>query len=67
MSNLVAAVFDDEHTGFEVRAAPGKMQKEYLLEMDGAVVVTKDANGKEKLHQAANLTWVGALSGSVTS
>lgn len=63
MSNLVAAVFNDEYTGFEVRAALGKMQKEYLLEMDDAVVVTKDAKGKVKLHQAANLTSVGALSG----
>lgn len=37
MSHLVAAVFNDEYTGFEVRAALGKMQKEYLLEMDDAV------------------------------
>jgi hypothetical protein len=28
MSNLVAAVFNDEYTGFEVRAALGKMQNE---------------------------------------
>ena len=64
MANLVAAIFNDEYTGFEVRAALGKMQKEYLLEMDDAVVVTKDAKGKVKLHQATNLTSMGALTGS---
>jgi uncharacterized membrane protein len=64
MANLVAAVFNDEYTGFEVRAALGKMQKEYLIEMDDAVVVTKDAKGKVKLHQSVNLTSLGALSGS---
>jgi uncharacterized membrane protein len=39
------------------------MQREYLLEMEDAVVVTKEADGKAKLHQAANLTAAGAVSG----
>ena len=32
--------------------------------MEDAVVVTKDDNGKVKLHQASNITAAGALSGS---
>lgn len=64
MSNLVAVVFKDETTAFEMRAALAKMQKEYLIEMEDAVVVTKDDKGKVKLHQAMSLTLAGAVSGS---
>jgi len=63
MSDLVAVLFDDEHTALEMRAELAKLQKEYLIEMDDVVVVTKDAEGKIKLHQAVNLTAMGALSG----
>jgi uncharacterized membrane protein len=63
MSNLVAVVFSDETTAFEMRAALAKMQKEYLIDMEDAVVVTKDAEGKSKLHQAVNLTAAGAVGG----
>ena len=64
MSTLVAVVFDDESTAFEMRAALAKMQKQYLLEMEDAVVVTRDQNGKTKLHQAVSLTGVGAAGGA---
>jgi uncharacterized membrane protein len=63
MSDLVAVLFEDEHTALEMRADLAKLQKEYLIEMDDVVVVTKDAEGKIKLHQAVNLTAAGALSG----
>lgn len=63
MSNLVVVVFDDETTAFEARAALAKMQKEYLIEMEDVVVVTKNKKGKAKLHQAVNLTAAGAASG----
>lgn len=64
MSNLVVVTFDDESTAFEMRAELAKMQKEYLIEMEDAVVVTRDDNGKTKLHQAVNLTAAGAVGGS---
>jgi uncharacterized membrane protein len=57
-------VFNDETTAFDVRAALAKMQKEYLIQMEDAVVVTKDAEGKTKLHQAVNLTASGAVGGT---
>jgi uncharacterized membrane protein len=63
MSTLVAVVFDDESTAFEMRGALVKMQKQYLLEMEDAVVVTRDPDGKTKLHQAVSLTAAGAVSG----
>ena len=63
MSNLVVIGFEDEHTAFEMRAALAKMQKEYLIEMEDVVVVTKDEKDKVKLHQAVNLTASGAVGG----
>jgi uncharacterized membrane protein len=39
------------------------MQKDYLIDLEDAVVATKDAKGKVKLHQAYNLTAAGAISG----
>jgi uncharacterized membrane protein len=64
MSNLVVIGFDDEHKAFELRAELAKLQKEYLIEMEDVVVVTKDDKSKVKLHQAVNLTAAGAASGS---
>ena len=63
MSDLVVIGFDDEHTAFEMRAALVKLQKEYLIDMEDVVVVTKDEKEKVKLHQAMNLTAAGAAGG----
>ena len=63
MSTLVAVVFEDETTAFDMRAALLKMQKQYLIEMEDSVVVTKGMNGAIKLDQAVNLTAAGAVGG----
>jgi uncharacterized membrane protein len=63
MSDLIVIAFKDEQTAFALRAELAKMQKEYLIEMEDVVVVTKDDKGKVKLHQAANLTAMGAVTG----
>lgn len=64
MSTLVAIVFNDQSTAFEMRAALSKMQKQYLLTMEDAVVVTRDENGKTRLHEASSLTAAGAVHGA---
>ena len=64
MSDLVVIGFENEHTAFEMRAALARLQKEYLIDMEDVVVVTKDDKGKVKLHQAVNLTAAGAVGGS---
>ncbi len=64
MSTLVAVVFNDESTAFDMRAALARMQKQYLLDMEDAVVVTRDTNGKTRLHQAVSLTGAGAVGGA---
>jgi uncharacterized membrane protein len=63
MSDLIVISFEDEQTAFALRAELAKLQQEYLIEMDDAVVVTKDDKGKVKLHQAQNLTAAGAVGG----
>jgi uncharacterized membrane protein len=50
MSDLTAICFEDQHTAFAMRAELVKLQREYLIEMDDVVVVTKDEEGKTKLH-----------------
>ena len=40
------------------------MKKEYLIEMEDVVVVTKDGNDQVKLHQSVIVTAAGAVSGS---
>src|SRR5262245_44820862 len=63
MSTLVAVVFNDEATAVDMRAKLAKMQKDYLIELEDAVVVTRDQKGKTKLDQAVNLTATGAIGG----
>ncbi|WP_138469652.1 DUF1269 domain-containing protein [Poseidonocella sp. HB161398] len=64
MADLIVVSFPDEATGFELRAELIKLQKEYLLEIEDAVVVTRTADGEVKLHQEVNLTAAGAVGGA---
>jgi uncharacterized membrane protein len=64
MADLVAITYPDEHRAAEVVATLRRLQHEYLLDLEDSCVVTKDAQGKIKLHQAVNLTATGAASGA---
>jgi uncharacterized membrane protein len=64
MSNLIVLGFQNEADAFEMRAALARMQSQYLIEMEDAVVVTRDSHNKVKLHQPVNLAAAGALSGT---
>lgn len=63
MSELIVIAFDDETTGFEMRAELVRMQKDYLIDMEDAVVVTRPSADDIQLHQAVNLTAAGAIGG----
>ena len=63
MSDLVVIAFDDEATGFELRSELVKMQTEYLIQLEDAVVVTRPSAEDIQLHQAVNLTAAGAVGG----
>jgi uncharacterized membrane protein len=64
MSTLAVIGYNDVFKAEEVRIALIKMQRDYLIDMEDAVVAVKDPSGKVKLHQAVNLTAAGAVSGS---
>ena len=55
MSDLVFIAFDNEKQAEEVRDKVLAMQREYLIEVDDAVVVTRDQNGRVKLNQLMHL------------
>ena len=64
MSNLIVIGFHNESDAFQMRAELVKLQSQYLIEMEDAVVVTRDAKGKVQLHQSTNLTAAGAMGGA---
>ena len=63
MSTLVVIDYESEVKAEEVRLALLKMQKDYLVDLDDAVVVVRDNKGKVRLRQMYNLTAAGAVSG----
>jgi len=63
MSDLIVIGYDDKFKAEEMRTQLLKLQKEYLIDLEDAVVAVKDDSGKVKLHQTFNVTAAGALSG----
>ncbi|MCP1242268.1 DUF1269 domain-containing protein [Acetobacter lambici] len=60
MSDLIVLGFDHIDDAAKVLSECRTLQKEYLLDLEDAVVVTRDANGKAHLHQSINLEKAGA-------
>ena len=46
MATLIVVSFPEEKLAFDLRASLVQLQKEYLIEMEDVVIVTKDADGK---------------------
>jgi uncharacterized membrane protein len=63
MSTLAVIGYDDVFKAEEVRLSLIKMQQDYLIDLEDAVVAVKGPAGKVKLHQAVNLTAAGAARG----
>ena len=63
MSTLVAVSYAEPYRAEEVRLMLRKMQKDYLIDLEDAVVAVKDEKGRVKLHQAVNPTAFGPVSG----
>jgi uncharacterized membrane protein len=63
MSTLVVIGYDDKFKAEDVRLMLLKMQKDYLIDLEDAVVAVKDENGKVNLHQMYHMTAAGAVSG----
>ena len=63
MSDLIVVGYDDMFKAEEVRLKLLKMQKEYLVDLEDAVVAVKKGDGKVKLNQMYHLAASGAVGG----
>lgn len=65
MSDLIVIAFPDDASAFRARAEFVALQKDFLVEMEDVVVVTRAQDGQVQLHQAVNMTAAGAVGGTL--
>ena len=65
MSDLLVIEFPTEGKAEEVRQKLLEMQKEYLIDLEDAVVVVKQPSGQLKLNQLFHPARAGAVSGAL--
>src|SRR5262245_61326891 len=65
MANLIAIAYPDEATAREVRNTPARLQTEHSIELEDAVIVTRNQDGKVKLHQTSKTAAMGATGGAL--
>ena len=63
MSDLIVVGFDTPDEADKVLVKLSGLKKEYLIDLEDAVVVVRDEAGKVHLKQSLNLTAIGASSG----
>jgi uncharacterized membrane protein len=64
MSTLAVIAYPQENTAGDAAAALGRMQKEYLIQLEDVAWVTKKPDGKVKLHQGTSLTGAATAGGA---
>ena len=64
MSDLIVVSFKGEDTADQAFNKLQALQKEYLVDLEDAVVAVRDKNGKVHLKQAVNLPVAGAIGGA---
>lgn len=65
MADLIIVAFPDEATAFAAGEALVALQKQYLIEMEDVVIVTRDDEGRVTLNQSVNLIKGGAIGGGM--
>jgi uncharacterized membrane protein len=64
MSSLVVLKFDSEEGARQMRDRLLSLEKQQLIEVQDAAIMSKNAEGKPKLEQLHNLAGAGALGGA---
>lgn len=64
MSELIVIAYEDQHKAEEVRQKLLGLQREYLLDLEDAVVATKNQDGKIRLSQMFDTTLYGFAQGT---
>jgi uncharacterized membrane protein len=65
MGNLIAIAYPSQATAEEVLATLARLQTEKSIELEDAVIVTRNQDGKVKLHQSVKLGASGAAGGAL--
>jgi len=65
MSNLIAIAYPDRTTAEQARSELAQATKEHLVQLDDAVVVLREDDGKVKLQQSMSTTGAGAAGGAL--
>jgi len=66
MSDLIVIGFDSEEAADSVLLKLASLQKEYLVDLEDAVVAVRDKTGRVHLKQSLDLTTLGAASGLIS-
>jgi uncharacterized membrane protein len=64
MSQLVVIAYPDEATAQQALGTLKQLSTEQLINLEDAAYVTRDMDGKPKLHQTQSLTGAGAAGGA---
>jgi uncharacterized membrane protein len=65
MSNLIAIAYPDVDTAQQVMTTLGELQVERSIQLEDAVIVTREEGGKVKLHQSRSTAGAGAMGGAL--
>ncbi len=66
MAELIVIGFDDTQEADRVLTRLNRLQREYLVDLEDAVVAIRQPDGKVNLKQSVNLVGAGAASGGVS-
>ncbi len=66
MAELIAIAFDDFNEADRALNKLTQLQKEYLVDLEDAVIVLRFEDGKIKLKQSVNTVGIGAASGGLS-
>lgn len=64
MSELIVLAFKDEASALQAQSELSNLQKQQLIALSDAALVTRRADGKVKVKQAQSLVGAGALGGA---
>ena len=66
MSELVVIGFDTPHEADRVLTELARLRKEYLIDLEDAVVAIRDPDGDVRIKQSINLVGIGAAQGGLS-
>src|SRR4051812_9661913 len=66
MAELIAVGFDNPHEADRVLTELAHLQREYLIDLEDAVVAIRQPDGQVNLKQSINLIGAGAASGGLS-